>query len=121
MYAGPPSCRRWRSARPTTDSLSSCRSAHGFALPAAVPAVVVALVVVVCVVVAAFAGNIGFGIGLGTRAWTCSAVNTPFGPSSMRIMTPALAAVPPDSALMIWAVLSAITSSPRRQWTRIAI
>jgi hypothetical protein len=38
----------------------------------------------------------------------------------MRIMTPELAAVPPVSALMMWAVRSAITSSPSRQWTRMA-
>ena len=35
-------------------------------------------------------------------------------------MTPELAAGPPVSALMMWAVRSAITSSPRRQWTRMA-
>jgi hypothetical protein len=51
---------------------------------------------------------------------TWPAVKTPLGPSSMRIITPELAAVPPVSALMMWAVLSAITSSPRRQCTRIA-
>ncbi len=59
-------------------------------------------------------------LGSRSAAFTWSAVNTPLGPSSMRIITPELAAVPPVSALMIWAVLSAITSSPRRQWTRIA-
>ncbi len=60
---------------------------------------------------------------LGSRraAFTCSPVNTPFGPSIARIMTPELAAGPPVSALMMWAVRSAITSSPSRQWTRMAI
>ena len=52
---------------------------------------------------------------LGSRraAFTCSPVNTPLGPSIARIMTPELAAGPPVSALMMCAVRSAITSSPR--------
>ena len=60
-------------------------------------------------------------LGSRSAALTCSPVNTPLGPSIGRIMTPELAAGPPVSALMMWAVRSAITSSPRRQCTRMAI
>ena len=53
-------------------------------------------------------------------ARTSSAVNMPRGPRSGRICTPVKAACAPPSEWRMWLVSCASTSSPLRQWVRIA-